>query len=202
MDKIIDYYFSPSSPWTYLGHARFTALAARHGARINVKPADFAGAVFPATGGLPLAQRPKPRQDYRLAELRRWSSYLGLPLNLHPRYFPVAADAAARMIIAADLKHGTAAALDLAGRVMATVWVKEGDIADANSLAALAAQARLGGTALLQRAEHEDVRNRYARNTEEAVARGVFGAPFYIYRDEPFWGQDRLDFLDRALARE
>ena len=135
-----------------------------------------------------------------LAELRRWSAHLGLPLNLQPRYFPVAADAAARMIIAADLAHGTASALDLAGRIMATVWVKEGNIADTNSLAALAAEARLGGTALLQRAEQEDVRNRYARYTEEAVARGVFGAPFYIYRDEPFWGQDRLDFLDRALA--
>ncbi len=200
MEKIIDYYFSPSSPWTYLGHARFTALAARHGARVNIKPADF-GAVFAATGGLPLAQRPKPRQDYRLAELRRWSAHLGLPLNLQPRYFPVAADAAARMIIAADLKHGTTAALDLAGRVMAEVWVKEGDIADTHSLAALAALARLGGTSLLQRAEHDDVKTRYARYTEEAVARGVFGAPFFIYRDEPFWGQDRLEFLERALAR-
>lgn len=201
MDKLIDYYFSPSSPWTYLGHARFTALAARHGARVNLKPADF-GAVFAATGGLPLAQRPKPRQDYRLAELRRWRDHLGLALNLQPRHFPVATDAAARMIIAADLKHGTAAALDLAGRVMGEVWVKEGNIADTGTLAAIAAQARLGGTALLQRAEQEDVRSRYARHTEEAVARGVFGAPFYIYRDEPFWGQDRLDFLNLALARD
>jgi len=200
MDKVVDYYFSPSSPWTYFGHARFVALAARYGARINVKPADFGGRIFPASGGLPVSQRPPQRQTYRLVELGRWSAHLKLPLNLHPRFFPVDAGLASLVIIAADLAHGTASALDLAGRIMAAVWVQEGNIADASTLAAIAAEARLGGTALLQRAEQEDVKNRYARYTEEAVARGVFGAPFYLYRDEPFWGQDRLDFLDRALA--
>ncbi len=200
MNKVVDYYFSLSSPWTFLGHARFVELAARHGAAVNVKPVDLGGGIFPATGGLPVHKRPKARQAYRLLELKRWSALLDLPLNPHPRFFPVATASAARMIVAAELAHGAAAALDLAGRVLAAVWVDDCDIADAETLAAAATASGLDAAALAARAASDEVELRYRANTEEALARGVFGAPSYIYRDELFWGQDRLDFLDRALA--
>jgi len=199
-EKIVDYYFSPSSPWTYLGHARFVALAARHGAGINVRPVDLTARVFPASGGLAVKQRSPQRQAYRLVELRRWSAQLGIALEAQPRFFPVATDAASRMIVAADVTGGAARALDLAGRIMAAVWAEQRNIADAGTLAAIASSAGFEGAALQQRALARDIEERFERYTREAIERGVFGAPFYLYRNEPFWGQDRLDFLDRALA--
>ncbi|KPK19053.1 MAG: 2-hydroxychromene-2-carboxylate isomerase [Betaproteobacteria bacterium SG8_41] len=199
-DRIVDYYFSASSPWTYLGHARFLALAARHGARINVRPVDLTARVFPVSGGLPVKQRPPQRQAYRLVELRRWSASLGVPLHLHPRFFPVATGAASRMIIAADVAQGAGAALELAGKIMAGVWAEERDIADPETLVAMAVAVGLEGVALLQRSQEREIEDRFEGYTQEAISRNVFGAPFYLYRDEPFWGQDRLDFLDRALA--
>jgi 2-hydroxychromene-2-carboxylate isomerase len=199
-DRIVDYYFSPSSPWTYLGHARFLALAARHGARINVRPVDLTARVFPVSGGLPVKQRPPQRQAYRLVELRRWSASLGVPLHLQPRFFPVATGAASRMIIAADVAQGAGAALQLAGKIMAGVWAEERDIADPETLVAMAVAVGLEGVTLLQCSQEREIEDRFEGYTQEAISRNVFGAPFYLYRDEPFWGQDRLDFLDRALA--
>ena len=94
----VDYYFSPQSPWTYLGHQRFLDIARRSGARIRVLPVDLGGKVFPVSGGLPLAKRAPQRQAYRLVELKRFSKWLDAPLNLQPRYFPVSPDDAARLI--------------------------------------------------------------------------------------------------------
>ena len=177
------------------------ALAQRHAARINIKPVDLAQRVFPVSGGLPVAQRPKQRLAYRLIELERWRDYLGMPMNVTPRFFPVAADLAAHAILAADIARGAAAALDFAGRIMAGVWAQEENIADADTLRRLAAAADLDGAAILTGAASDEAKNRYAQYTQEAIDRNVFGAPFYIYRDEPFWGQDRLEFLERALSR-
>lgn len=201
IDKVIDYYFSPSSPWTYLGHDRFVALARRERARISARPVDLTQRVFPVSGGLPVAQRPKQRLAYRLIELERWRDYLGVPMNLKPRFFPVAPDLASCAIIAADIARGTDAALAFAGRIMKGVWAEEENIADPNTLRRFAAEADLDGDAILSSAQRDEAKTRYAAYTQEAIERQVFGAPFYIYRDEPFWGQDRLDFLERALRR-
>src|SRR5580658_3504470 len=100
MERIVDYYFTPISPWTYLGHQRVGAMAERQGARIVVKPVDFAK-VFAASGGLPLAKRPPQRQAYRLFELKRWRRFLDIPLNLEPAHFPAPAELASRLILAA-----------------------------------------------------------------------------------------------------
>ena len=199
MQKVIDYYFAPSSPWTFLGHRRFVSLAAQYGAGINIKPVDLLGRVFPAAGGLSVSQRPKQRIAYRAAELKRWRSHLGIQLNLAPKYFPVNCDIPSRMIIAADLSCGPAQALELAGRIMAGVWLEERNIADPDTLTRIAAEAALDSKALLAMADQPVVGDRYAEYTQEAIDKQVFGAPFYIYRDEPLWGQDRLDFLERAL---
>ncbi len=70
MAKTIDYYFTPASPWAYLGHQRLVDIAKRHGAHINVKPVDF-GRIFPVSGRVALASAPQ-RQSYRMMELERW----------------------------------------------------------------------------------------------------------------------------------
>src|SRR5450755_1985467 len=123
MTKLIDYYFTPISPYTYLGHDRLLEIAAKHGATIAVKPVDY-GRIFPLSGGLPLKQRAPQRQAYRLLELERWSKHLGMALNVQPKHFPVPPDAAAKWIIAAQAR-GEADALRLAGALLRAVWAEQ-----------------------------------------------------------------------------
>ena len=196
----IDYYLAPQSPWTYLGHARFTRIAADAGATVCVLPVDLGGKVFPVSGGLPLAQRPPQRQAYRLQELARWRDHLGMPLNIKPKFFPVPADDAARLIIAVDRADGADAAMRLAGAVLKAVWAQERDIASAATRAELLAECGLTA----QRADDAlapEAQATYERYTQQAIAANVFGAPSYVVDGEIFWGQDRLDFLQRRLAR-
>ena len=200
MPTTIDYYFAPQSPWTYLGHERFRRIAAASGATVRVLPVDLGGKVFPVSGGLPLGQRAPQRQAYRLVELRRFSDWLGLPLNLKPRHFPVPGDDAARLIIAVDQADGADAAMQLAGRVLAAVWVQERDIASAATLAELLTESGLPADRLAA-ASAPPVQARYEQYTQQAIAAGVFGAPSYVIDGEIFWGQDRLDFVERRLAQ-
>ena len=197
MDKIIDYYFTPSSPWSYLGHERLRVIAARHGATIALKPIDL-GQVFPVSGGLPLAKRAPQRQAYRLVELRRWRDHLSIALILQPQFAAASPEASARWILAA-LDDGTEQAFDLAGAIMRARWAEERDTADAATLSDIARALNLDAVALAARAAGPATAERYAALTHEAIARQVFGAPTYVYRDELFWGQDRLDFLERAI---
>ena len=199
MPKTIVYFTTPLSPWTYLGHDRFVALAARHGASVRVLPMDL-GKVFPVSGGLPLAKRAPQRQSYRLTELARWRDYLGLPLNLQPKFGATPADVALRSIVAAK-ESGEADALALAGGLLRARWAEERDIADAATLAAIVRACGLDPERIATRAHSPEVQAAFDASTQEAIDRQVFGAPTYVYRDTLYWGQDRLDFLDRALAQ-
>jgi carboxymethylenebutenolidase len=195
----IDYYFAPHSPWSHLGHQRLWDLARAHGATLHVLPVDLGGKVFPVSGGLPLAKRSPQRQAYRLVELRRFSEWLGQPLNLQPRFFPVQPDDAARLIIAVDLHDGTEAAMRFAGAAMRAVWVQERNIADEATLAALLTEQDLPAERLEQ-SHSQQVHERYEADTQRAIDLGVFGAPTYVIDGELFWGQDRLDFVERKLS--
>jgi 2-hydroxychromene-2-carboxylate isomerase len=197
MPKIVDYFFAPLSPWAYMGHARFEAMALKHGAEIRYKPVDY-GKIFPASGGVPVAQRPKQRQAYRLVELERWRDFLGIDLTLQPKHFPTTAQPAAKTIIAA--KQSGAAPGRLAYALMRACWAEERDIGNAGTIVAVCREWGLDGAALVAAAETSAVIGEYDGNTAEAIERQVFGAPWFIYRDKPYWGQDRLDFLERALA--
>jgi 2-hydroxychromene-2-carboxylate isomerase len=199
VSKNVDYYFTPVSPFTYLGHDRFVAMARARQATIAVKPIDL-GRVFPVSGGLPLRQRAPQRQAYRLVELKRWSTFLHVPLNPQPAHFPVPADLAAKWILAV-LERGTHAALDFAGALGRAIWAEDRNIADRDTLAAIATAQGHDAAALDERANAPDIAQRYDVLTQEAIDRGVFGAPTYVFGGELFWGQDRLDFLDRALAK-
>jgi 2-hydroxychromene-2-carboxylate isomerase len=198
MATSIDYYFAPQSPWTYLGHQRFWDMARRAGADIRVLPVDL-GTIFPRSGGLPLPQRAPQRQAYRLVELRRFADWLGVPLNLHPTYFPVPGDSAARLILAVADGQGSDAAMQLTGAVLKAVWAEQRNINDAGTLAQLLAECSLPAAAL-DLAQGDAVQRRYEAATQQAFDAGVFGAPSYVIDGEIFWGQDRLDFLERRLA--
>jgi 2-hydroxychromene-2-carboxylate isomerase len=142
MARTVDYYFTPQSPWTYLGHERFARIARAAGASVNLLPADY-GKVFPVSGGLPLGQRAPQRQAYRLVELARFSTQLKMPLNLKPKFFPVSGDDAARLIIAVNAQDGADAAMKLGGAIFAAVWAQERNIADAAVLQQLLTEAGL-----------------------------------------------------------
>lgn len=197
MTKHIDYYFTPVSPWAFLGHARFVQLLRDSGASVSVRPVDF-GAIFPASGGLPLAKRAPQRQAYRLVELKRFADALQVPLNPQPKFFPVPADPAALLIVAAGESEGENVALELAGRFGAAVWVEQRDIGDEGTRRAIVAEAGLPDD-LHARAAAPATAGRYATYTQQALDVGVFGAPSYVVDGEIFWGQDRLDFVARRL---
>jgi len=194
----IDYYFTAQSPWTYLGHERFLDIAQRAGATVRVFPVDF-GKIFPISGGLPLGQRAPQRQAYRLVELKRFSEHHGVPLNLHPKFFPVAGDPAARLITAVEQADGNAAALGLAGAIFTAVWAEDRNIADDQTLADLLREGGLDAARLAQ-SRDAAVQQRYEAQTQQAIDAGVFGAPSYVVGGEIFWGQDRLDLLEKKLA--
>jgi carboxymethylenebutenolidase len=198
MTQHVDYYFTPVSPWAFLGHKRFVQLLRDAGASVSVRPVDF-GMIFPASGGLPLAKRAPQRQAYRLVELKRFADALQVPLNPLPTFFPVPADPAALLIVAASQLQGEDAALELAGRFGTAVWVEQRDIADEATRQAIVAEAGLPDD-LHARAAAPDIRDRYAAYTQQALDGGVFGAPSYVVDGEIFWGQDRLDFLARRLS--
>ena len=193
----VDYFFATVSPWAWLGHARFVAMTRAAGASVRVKPMDL-GEIFPVTGGLPLAKRAPQRQAYRLVELKRFADHLGVALIPQPAYFPVNGNAVALLIIATDEAAGADAALDLAGRVGAAIWAQQRNVADAAVLQALLAEAGLPAS-LAERAADPAIAARYAAYTAEALSAGVFGAPSYLIDAELFWGQDRLDFVERRL---
>ncbi len=194
----VNYYLAPSSPWTYLGHQRFTQILNARGINVRLIPVDLGGKVFPATGGLPVGQRSAQRQAYRLVELRRFSDHLGIPLNLKPKYFPVSADLAAKLIIVVQAKLGQNKAMQLLGGILSSVWVREEDIADPEQLKVNLKKLDLD-TLFVEQTDESWVEEEYDRNTMQAIEHGVFGSPSYVLNGEIFWGQDRLDFLDSRL---
>jgi len=198
LSLVIDYYLAPQSPWTYFGHARLLQMAKQAGATVRIMPVDLGGQIFPATGGLPVGQRPPQRQAYRLVELQRFSHFLQMPFNLKPKFFPVAGDDAARLIIAVDQHDGVDAAMKVCGAVLAAVWVQERDIADASVLQAILQEQDIAADRW-QAALAPAAQDAYTAYTRKAMDAGVFGAPSYVVDGEIFWGQDRLDFLQRRL---
>ena len=200
MRKICQYFFTPNSPWSYLGHARFVASARQHGVQIEVRPFDL-GKVFGISGGLPLAKRAPQRQAYRLTELARWAEFLQLPLNVQPTFFPVSPDAASKLIIGTRLALGGEVALHLTQAIMRALWAEEKNIGDEETLIQIANRCELDGRTLFKSSETASVQAEYDRNTEDASAANVFGAPWYLFDGEGYWGQDRLDFLERAFAK-
>ena len=200
MTLTVDCFMTPVSPYVYLGHQRLRQICARTGATLRLRVVDL-GKVFPVSGGVALKDRAPQRQAYRLQELARWRDFLGMPLTLQPRYFPVPPAAASTLILAAAERHGQDIALDLAFDCLRAVWAEERNIADADTLREIAQARGLDGAALLTQAASDGIAATFAQHTDEAIARGVFGAPTYALGNELFWGQDRLDFVERALAR-
>lgn len=192
----IDYYFATLSPYCYLAGQRLEEVAQKHGATITYKPFDIIAA-FARTGGTPPKDRHSSRIEYRAQELPRQARKLGMPFHLQPAHWPTNGAPAAYAFIAAQNAGGGDLG-KLAHVITRAVWADQKDIAEDDVIRACLTEAgfdpKLADSGLLEGAET------YSRNLEEAVERGVFGAPFYIVGQERFWGQDRIADLDLHLA--
>ncbi len=190
-------FYGISSPWAYFGAHRAQAIAHQHGAALSLRPIR----IIEANGGIPLRTRLAPRQDYHALELSRWREHLGMPLNLAPRFYPCRTiETAAQAVIAIQQAGLDAPAFSFA--VQRALWAEERDIADLPTLQDIA-RATVGeaGAALVRDPAAADIRAQWLANLAEAESLGIFGTPTYVVDGELFWGQDRLDFVDRALAR-
>ena len=196
-------YYSLSSPWAYFAGPRQDDIVRRHRVKLVLKPFDFQE-VVPRTGGVPLRTRPEPRRTYHALELDRWRKYLGMPLNLTPKYYPADGKPSGWnkppgwMVIAAQERGLDAPRLSHA--LLRALWAEERDTSKPEVRIAVANEHGLPGEELQKEETSSRVQSLYETYSEEAENLGVFGAPTYVLNGERFWGQDRLEFLDRALA--
>ena len=197
MPRTVDYYFSLLSPWAYIGHALFMDIVRRHHVTVNYKPVALAQ-VFADTGGLPLPKRHPARQRYRMFELQRWREKRGLVFDLHPKFWPFDGNLADRLVIAAvDKGHDPDGFLRAS---FAGIWERERNLAEEGTLMDIARGAGLPAAELVVGAKADAAQKRYEANVRDAIAADAFGSPCYVLDGEVFWGQDRLELLDDALA--
>lgn len=196
MSTEILYFFSCISPYAYLGHSKFCDMAQRRGVKIHYKPAMI-GKIFEHSGAVPLPQRPIPRQHYRLVELQRWREKLNIELNLKPKFFPTDPGLADRIALALTAENIDPAHYIL--RAMQACWVKEQDIAEADVLKAILDDLGHDSARIITQAQSANITAQYEQNSQEAVQYEIVGMPCYRYKDENFWGQDRIDMLDEMI---
>lgn len=212
----LEYFFTPVSPWTYLGHERLIRVCQQHQVEIIPLPIELGSKIFPDSGGLPLAKRAPQRQAYRLVELARWADHLGLPMNIQPKFFPAPDGQALRAIVAVKNATNPTLALRFAGELMRGVWSFEENVGELSGIVSAGKRAGIDETQLTKAlADHADqVQIEIEANNQLATQRQVFGAPWYQLHlgsagdasnnksaGEPFWGQDRLDLLALRLER-
>ena len=201
--KTVDYYYSTRSNFTYLGAARLNAMARAHGRRILHRPI-LLSVTMPAIGGMAFGERPVMLRNYSMRDALRCAEYLGVPLLREPVHHMGPVELPSGIVIAGQraAARGEAGDVDdLSLRVLQALWRDDRDIADPSVVAELCRSAGFAGPdALLEEALSDAVQAELKRNCQEAIIRGVIGAPTYFVDDEPFYGQDRLDYVERALA--
>lgn len=194
--RSIDFYFSFVSLYTYIGYEAFEDLVDHYDLEVNYKPIDL-HAVFAASGGLPVSKRPPQRQAYRFVEMQRWAMERKIPLVLKPKHHPSDPIIGHRMLIAAlQQKLEVRKFIHNALKIL---WVDDLDIKDAQVIIDTANRSGLDGAQLYKDSSDPGIQIEVDRLTREAVDRQVFGTPFFFYRDEPFWGQDRLAMLEEMI---
>jgi len=201
----LDCYYSLSSPWAYFAGPKLQDIVRRHHVKLVLKPYDFQ-AVVPQTGGVPIRTRPAPRRSYHAEELARWRDYLGMPLVVEPRYYPQAVPAnpdwnkyAGWMVIAAQQQGLDAFVLSHA--LLRALWAEERDTSQAEVRIAVADENGYDGAVLHALEQAPATLAQFQAYSDEALRLGVFGAPTFVLEGQRYWGQDRLDFVDRALDR-
>jgi 2-hydroxychromene-2-carboxylate isomerase len=198
MKKIL-YFYSVASPWSYLGIKRLKEISKKYSAQIIEKPIDLVGKVFVATGGTPVPQRHISRQNYRLLELKRWGEFLNIKINQKPKFFPPKDPHLPALFCLASIDMGIS--MDFSTKVLEHLWVKENDISNIDTLKLIADDLKISFEELNKLATSDKIKKIYEANTQEAINMNIFGVPSYVYNNEIFWGQDRLELLEYSLKK-
>ena len=196
MPIIVDYYIATQSPWTYLATPRVNDLVKKHNIDIVWKPFNIAE-VFKKNGTAMVKDRPKPVQINRLNELKRWSDYLNIPLNLEPKYFPVDMTLSHKTII--YCQNNNIDPYSIAFLFMQAVWADDKDISNENTVKELCKLCKLDDVNIMDAISTSKISDLYLKNTEDALNNNVWGAPTFVLDNELFWGQDRINFLERKI---
>jgi len=196
MPRHVDYYVFLNSPFTYLGSQRFEEAVKRHGASVTIWPMDWR--LLFAAGGMPSGS--KQRQAYFRMELKRWRDRLGVKLNLTPKYFTSDELPAAKCVVALREQGRMEEAIAVAHAVLRGVWAEDKNPGDPDTVRDIVASCGLDADAVMKAAEAPELAGKREAYTRHAIARNVFGAPSYVIDGEIFWGQDRLDFVERKLS--
>jgi len=196
MSQPIDFYFDFSSPYAYIASTLIDAIAARHERSVCWRPI-LLGPVFKVTD-MPLLIEIPLLGDYARRDMARSARRMGVPFSL-PARFPIATVAAARAYYRYDALD-TERAHEFARRTMAAYFADGRDITDPGTLAEIATGCDLDGAVVHEAAVDPEVKARLRTEVEQAIERGVCGAPFLFVDGEPFWGNDRLDDIDQWLA--
>jgi 2-hydroxychromene-2-carboxylate isomerase len=196
VSQFIEFYFDLSSPYSYIAAEQIEDLAARHGRTVQYYP-TLLGAVFRVSGQRPLTDIPI-KGDYSRRDFERSARYAGLPFVM-PEPFPIGTVQAARAILALQAGFADRAG-DFVRRAFRAYFTQGRDLSDEGVLRQLLTESGADAAAILEATARAEVKERLKQSVDRAIARGVFGAPFFFIDGEPFWGSDRLPQMERWLA--
>jgi 2-hydroxychromene-2-carboxylate isomerase len=197
--KQIKYYYSVASPFAYLAIDRFSDLVKKYKIQVIEKPVDLVGKIFTQTGGVPVPQRHISRQKYRLLEISRFGQKHKVKINVQPKFFPPKDPHLAALFTISAIHKGNS--LTFGKKILELLWSKEKDISEINNIRDVCSELNFNFDELHELSKSEKIKSIYNQNCLDAVSDGVFGAPTYIYNNEMFWGQDRVDLLEEAIAK-
>lgn len=197
MASALDFYFDFSSPYSYIASEEIEALAERHGRELRWRPI-LLGVVFKASGGSPLTEGYGPKARYSVRDFARSAAFVGVPYR-HPTVFPVGAVAAARAVLWLQ-REQPAQAGPFIHAVFRALFVADRNVGDAAVVLELARGIGIDAARLAAGVQEEAIKSALRTEVEQAIARGVFGAPALFVDGEMFWGHDRFAQVERWIA--
>lgn len=196
--KTVEFLFDVGSPFSYLAFHRISDFAQEHGASIIWTPV-LVGAIFQATGNAsPITIPAKGR--YTMLELLRWAKRFGVTIRNNPN-FPINTLPLMRGAIAMQMQ-GEEPFQHYLSVVFRAMFEQPRNLSDPAEIAAVLTEGGFDPVQFQTMIGEQAVKDKLKANTEQAVARGVFGVPTFFLGEEMFWGQDRFDFVAEALARQ
>ena len=195
----IKYYYSVASPFAYLAIDRFIELVKKYNLEVEERPFDLVGKVFPSTGGVPVPKRHPSRLKYRLVEINRIAKKYNIEINPQPEFFPPSDPHIPAKFAIAAIKKGNQ--LTFGKECLRYLWSKQKNISDLGVLEEICNNFNLNFNDLKILSDNDEIINQYENNSNEAINEDVFGAPSFVYNNEIFWGQDRLEYLEDILKK-